>query len=188
MALDAAGRILIAGEAYGDTDAALFAARLTTAGAADPSFSGDGFNVLQLGAHTSPGFDVAVHGDGVVVSTELQTGDQRGLAALRFTAGGALDTGFGGGDGIADLTPANDDLEAGGIAVDPAGRILVGGSVIGDNRWAVARFTAGGAADGAFGTGGLSLFAMPGGSLSHATDLLLTGERASCPATPPLRT
>ncbi len=180
VALDGAGRILLAGEGFDDSSGYLFAARLTSGGQADSSFSGNGFNILQIGDATSPAFDVAVHGDGLVVSTELRTGDQRGLAAVRFTAAGALDTDFGGGDGIADVTPANDDLEAGGVAVDAAGRILVGGSVIQDSRWAVARFTATGAADPAFGAGGLSTFSMPSGdSRSHATHVLLTGDVAT---------
>ncbi len=105
------------------------------------------------------------------------------FGVARFLAGGAVDTGFGSGGaaatGFADL-----GLAPSGVAVQPDGKIVwVGNQTVYDGHggtvtdFAVARFTATGALDPAFGTGGrvtTEFFAPPlAGAQEFATSVLV---------------
>jgi uncharacterized delta-60 repeat protein len=84
------------------------------------------------------------------------------VAVARFTADGAIDTTFGGGDGVVILDPffgaAADVLTT--IALDQSGnpgadgRIVIGGHTFGRNCAFLARIAANGAVDTTFGSNG----------------------------------
>jgi uncharacterized delta-60 repeat protein len=126
----------------------------------------------EVGIATQPGGKIVVSAT-VANATDP---DDRDVAVLRLDAGGALDATFGvGGVRVLDLSTAHDTgtalvgLDAArGISVDSAGRIYVlavsrgvgdaaGGGPRTDTDFTVARLTADGELDTAWGTGGKHL-------------------------------
>jgi uncharacterized delta-60 repeat protein len=150
--------------------------RLTSAGAPDPSFAGDGIQTVDIGAGQSDlVYGVAVQPDGKVVAAGW---DSSGLAVFRIDTDGSLDPTFGEG-GIVDTPigePAGRD-EARAVAVTGDGKIVVAG--VSDAEWpyigkvAVARYLPTGQLDPAFGTGGIVLTAGPPGERAAAYTLAL---------------
>ena len=153
------GRMVVAGFAYSGGAALPLIARLTSTGALDRSFDGDGMRVLPA----SLGGTVLGHAGGVDV-----TGDGRVLVGLwenhvnshhwgvaRLTPAGALDGSFGGGDAVvtSTLTSSNGGVIMRGLEIDGHGRIVVGGSAAG-NQPAIARYSAPGVPDAGFGSAG----------------------------------
>ncbi len=137
VALDGASPVLggYVGTAFGDADFA--AARLTSAGALDTSFSTDGKDTLDLGmggAHSQDfAQDVAMDGNKVVLG-----GSSGGtMAAVRYTSGGALDTGFD-GDGIATAS-AGIFSQGQSVVVDGGSKVTVAGSSFGGGATTSAR-------------------------------------------------
>ena len=131
---------------------------LFAAGDLDPTFSGDGIATFDYKAHDHAG-DVAVQADGKVVVAGVTDGLNavgEDFLVVRFNADGSLDTSFGGGDGFV-VTDFGRRDGASAVEVLPDGRILVAGgseeSGTGDYRFALARYTAGGALDTSFGGG-----------------------------------
>ena len=129
-------------------------------GTPDPTFSGDG--VVLTGFKKGDGArdevqDIALQPDGKIVAVGMINGlGQWGVA--RFHSNGSLDTSFS-GDGW--LTDAFDkqvrDEWANAVAVQADGKIVVGGSAYRaatHQDWVAVRYTASGALDSTFGTGG----------------------------------
>jgi uncharacterized delta-60 repeat protein len=136
-------------------------AAIGAAGDPDPSFSGDG--ALTTGFGTTP-FHPADRGNaaarlstGEVYVTGTSGGD---FALVRFTAAGALDSTFGGGDGIVitDISGAGSDDQASAVSVDTAtGKVVVAGQT-GNNEtadFALVRYTSTGVLDPGFGGDGI---------------------------------
>lgn len=64
----------------------------------------------------------------ILVASDVYEDANAQAAAVRYTAGGVLDTTFGGGDGIAVVdTPSSSD-QAFGVIVQPNGRVVTAGS------------------------------------------------------------
>jgi uncharacterized delta-60 repeat protein len=112
---------------------------LFAAGDPDPTF-GAGGSIQQ--PMSWPG-DSAVQADGKVVLVGA-AGDK--AVVLRFTADGAVDTTFGGGDGRVEVAPAAFSNVFYSVALQPDGKILAGGS-------GLARFNPDGSLDPTFGGG-----------------------------------
>jgi uncharacterized delta-60 repeat protein len=76
--------------------------------------------------------------------------------AVASQQAGALDPGYGDGGRV--VLPVGDDAEATAFALQPDDRALLGGVALfgGEERFAVARLTTEGAADGTFGDGGIA--------------------------------
>src|SRR5262249_15409528 len=130
--------------------------RLTTGGALDTSFDGDGKQTISFGSFDDVGYRVAVDSlDRIVVDGITSNGSQYSFAVARLTTAGALDTSFD-GDGrqtIAFGTLMNQSSE---VAIDSLNRVVVIGSTHNgsSNVFAIARLTATGALDTSFdGTG-----------------------------------
>jgi uncharacterized delta-60 repeat protein len=104
-------------------------------GAADPgdlddSYSGDGRVLTDLGG-VDAGKAVAVQPDGKIVvvgQTEGPTALIQGTALARYNTDGSLDTSFGAGDGFVVTDSPTTDILASDVAVQPDGKIVVGGS------------------------------------------------------------
>ncbi len=127
--MDNAGRVIIGGSSQQIGTAPDFAvARLTSSGELDASFSGDGKQTVDFGGTTDSGQSVAVDSAGRVIiggySQQAATGSD--FAVARLTPAGELDANFA-GDGKETI-----DFDSSGdvgysVAVDSAGRLLVGG-------------------------------------------------------------
>ncbi len=115
IAVDPLGRTVVAGTASDGVDIYLAVARFTVAGAYDGNFSGDGRQtvLVDLGGVGSLQFGgMAVDRfSRVVLAGVSPTASGNRLVVVRLTAAGALDSSFGGGDGVADFAyGATDDI------------------------------------------------------------------------------
>jgi len=134
-----------------------------------------GFGVGGNGKVTIPesyqflAFEVALQSDGKIVITGRgfdQVEGRTGLAVIRYSQDGTLDTSFGGGDGIvvADVPPPgggeSPDVLGYDVAIQPDGKIVAAGVATAVNFGSsssaavIARFTPDGERDATFGTGG----------------------------------
>src|SRR5688500_17254408 len=120
-------------------------------GALDPTFGVAGKAVTDFGGAQDIGSGLAVLADGSFVVVG-ESGGQ--FAVAKYTANGALDTGFGGGDGLV-TTAIGSIARATSVAIDGSGRIVVGGyATVGTTEdFAVARYDAGGNLDTSFRRG-----------------------------------
>jgi uncharacterized delta-60 repeat protein len=146
--------------------------RLNADGKVDPTFGTAGktvftmsphpFNVCRAAAQTKDG-KIIVAGDMVGSGVSAGSDLNRDFALVRFNPDGTLDTTFG-SEGVTTtsitlpgIATLRDDLAASLLVLDD-GRIVVGGStaeiVTGNKRPVLARYTADGALDPTFGTGG----------------------------------
>ncbi|GDY23353.1 hypothetical protein LBMAG56_47000 [Verrucomicrobiota bacterium] len=156
VAVQSDGKILVAGFS-GNFDSYNFAlVRYTAAGALDPSFGTGGKVTTDFGSSTDYGVSVAVQGDGkIIVTGYFSNGSNDDLALARYTTAGALDPGFGTGGKV--ITAFGSGTDQGySVAVQGDGKIIVAGyTANGSNTdFALVRYTAAGALDPSFGTGG----------------------------------
>ncbi len=171
--------------AAGFMETQLAVARFSADGVLDPTFGGKGVVTLQVGPAGAAAIAsaVAVQSDGKIVVAGRTRFDcdlddpsckrvRRGVVA-RFNADGALDASFGtGGVALLDAGEPYTEITQGGLALEPSGRIVVGGnaeSPDGPHYVFVARLTSAGALDVDFGNAGVTLvdtgygYSSPGG-------------------------
>ena len=196
LALRPDGRIVVAGTAYarGTTSDQFVLACFTPAGKLDLSFGTDGLVQTHVGASGAAVQSLALQPDGkiLVVGTAFSNGPtDDDFALVRYTPDGQLDAQLGSG-GIVTTDFGSNEVgarpsldRAGGVAVEPDGRIVVGGSTRGEHQaFAVARYAADGSLDSSFGVGGkaripaqsaqvYAVIVQPGG------DLVLAGSAGS---------
>jgi len=152
------GKILLAGETdflgNGDNDFAML--RYDSDGTLDPTFGTGGVQTTAIG---SGGADdvakaLAVLPDGKIVLGGHTAGADEDFALARYNPNGSLDTSFGtGGTQITEVGTGDDAANA--MAVQPDGKIVLGGYTTGANRdFAVVRYEPNGSLDTGFGTGG----------------------------------
>lgn len=170
VTFDGSGRLLVTGSAfYPSLGWVVFVVRvLYPACTRDPAFDGDGYFTWD-GADQLFGLAIAtttvVVGsfpvERIVVGGEVRPGSGAGdgadLLLVRLRGDGTLDPGFGGGDGWAsyDFDAESNSLAA--LAIDDAGRIVLGGTVDlagEDPDLMVVRTLPGGTLDGTFGSFG----------------------------------
>jgi uncharacterized delta-60 repeat protein len=167
LAIQADGRIVIAGQSVqGSTGTDFAVARVTTTGALDDTFSGDGkrtFGFLNLSAEDIA-YGVSVHGGkAVVAGYSLQAATDKDFAVARLTGAGALDGTFS-SDGKRTFGFGNGNKrdEANAVAIQADGRIVMGGYSLRDittiQDFAVARVTTSGGLDPSFSGNGRQTF------------------------------
>jgi uncharacterized delta-60 repeat protein len=155
------GKTVVAGvgdDADGYANDNLVLGRLTAAGKPDPAFGG-GDGVLLLPGYYDP--DAAVQPDGKILVAARQVvpggpSEENGfgdVVLFRFKPDGTPDASFGGGDGRVSL-PFESSASHNPVALAPGGKIVVGGFRHNVGGFYAARFTAAGAVDTSFGTGG----------------------------------
>ena len=159
--------------AAGFMETQLAVARFSADGVLDRTFGAQGVVTLQVGPAGAAAIAsaVAVQSDGKIVVAGRTRFDcdlddpsckrvRQGVVA-RFDADGSLDASFGiGGMVLLDAGEAYTEITQGGLALDPSGRIVVGGNTEapdGPHYAFVARLTAAGALDGGFGNAGVTL-------------------------------
>jgi uncharacterized delta-60 repeat protein len=156
VALDASGRVLVAGSFFDGTRNVAFVARYSSNGSADTSF---GVNGVSTGfdTHNYRAQDVATDASGrILVAGIASNGAREGFFVARFTSAGAADTTFGSGGLFVDFD-AGIDSQGLSLAQQADGKILVAGIVSNGTRtgFAIARYTTSGAADTSYGSSGV---------------------------------
>jgi uncharacterized delta-60 repeat protein len=156
VAVDSAGRIIVAGQSHNGSDSDFAVVRYTSAGELDTTFGTDGKVTTAIGSSTDWGRAVVVDSQGrVVVAGYSYNGSDEDFAVARYTAAGVLDTSFGGGDGIVTTAIGSGTDSGYAVAVDSQDRVVVAGYSDSGSDWdfAVARYTSAGVLDISFGGG-----------------------------------
>jgi uncharacterized delta-60 repeat protein len=156
VALQADGKMVVAGSAGSGSMSDIAVARVNTAGILDTSWSGDGLLTSDFSSEDAA-HGVAVQSDGkiVVVGTAGMTG-ARNFLVVRYLADGSLDPAFGTtGVGHTLTSFGRSDDIARAVAFQPDRKIVVAGTVLGpgDYDFGVARYLADGSLDPSFGGG-----------------------------------
>jgi uncharacterized delta-60 repeat protein len=173
VATDRAGRLVVAGTAYDVRGAGASHPFVATPGA-PPALIRSGLKSFRASA-------LALAPDGAAVVAGSGRAPLRSvLAAVRFTAAGRPDPGFGIG-GVATVPPGpGEDAFATAVALDRAGMVVLAGTVAAGERTSTAlvRLTTGGALDPTFAPSAAA--AMPGSApaalaLDAGDDLVVAG-------------
>lgn len=157
VAVQADGKILVAGTV---TDAPVvdFALlRLNIDGTADNTFSTDGIVTTDFG-DWDEATSIAIQSDGkIVVAGSAFNGSTFELAMARYNSDGTLDNSFGTAGKVTTDVGFGDD-HANAIAIQPDGKILISGGTdasSGSGDFVLVRYNANGVVDGSFGSGGI---------------------------------
>lgn len=149
-------------------------ARYNADGTLDTGFAGDGTTTLGFDGFAQASGVAALAGGKVLVAGTGVHGEKMQVTLARYTAGGALDASFGGGDGTvaSDLGAFGSTAEA--LAMQADGRIVVAGNGGGaSDDLLVVRYNADGSLDTTFGDGDGSVTVDFKGGHDHATALAL---------------
>lgn len=164
VAIQADGRILVATQVGSPQD--FVVARFDSVGVLDEAFGTDGFAVAGFNVNWSDSIEaMAVQPDGKIVAvggTESGNGSAEDIALARFDADGFLDPTFD-GDGLQTTAIAGVEAKALAVAVQPDGKIVVGGQVRLPSAYTdmlVARYDSTGTLDPSFGTGGITTMSL----------------------------
>jgi uncharacterized delta-60 repeat protein len=151
VALQTDGKILAVGKKIGsDTDIGL--TRYNQDGSLDDTFNNDGIKITDITGQDDEGFGVALQSDGkIVVVGGTDSGGTYDFVTIRYNDDASLDATFS-FDGIVITDFASDFDEAVGVAIQPDGKIIVGGvsSVGNAGNFAIARYDSDGNLDGTF--------------------------------------
>jgi uncharacterized delta-60 repeat protein len=161
VAIQGDGAIVAAGRAN-CREARFAAARYGSDGALDQTFGGDGRVTTDVARRWDVASAVALQVDGKIVlagTASIET-DRSRFAVIRYAIDGTLDPTFG-GDGIVTTPPQDCIAQGKALAIQPDGRIVVGGFDGCIDRFAVARYRVGGHLDTSFGGDGTVTTAFP---------------------------
>jgi uncharacterized delta-60 repeat protein len=167
LAVQSDGKIVVAGTVLNGNYANMFVARYQSNFARDNSFDGDGVKFVAWSgdtvgravtidytgtASTNPRF-----GSIVVAGTKQERTAYAGFVVARLKPNGGFDNSFD-GDGRAMMYIGGAATDASGVVMQPDGKIVVAGTATYnaplDNKFALARLTANGAADTTFAGAG----------------------------------
>lgn len=186
VALQADGKILVAGgSAQGASGIDFALLRYTANGALDTTFGNGGKVTTPFGNDTDRAYAIVVQGDGRIVVGGSSTQDVTGpdFALARYTSTGALDTTFGnGGKVLTALKSGNVGEHVYALALQTIANEEHIVAVGGEGNFVAARYTPAGALDPSFGTGGVvvDLFtsiigAARGVVITPANEIVLAG-------------
>jgi uncharacterized delta-60 repeat protein len=154
VAVDSFDRIVVGGFAFATPTSADFAvARLTTAGAPDISFGGNGLQTIDFGMTSEVAYGVDIDSLGRIVVVGETSLPGNSYAVARLTPAGVLDTSFDGdGKQTIGVAGASAPSRSYSVVVDSMNRVIVGGpTTIGSSvDFAVARLTVAGSLDTSF--------------------------------------
>lgn len=151
VAIAPEGKIVLVGDGLVALDGDFFVTRLTSSGALDSTFSGDGRTTTGFGGENDAALDVAVQTDGRIVVAGRTDSDGEfdyDFAVARYTTSGGLDGSFN-FDGKASIGFGYSD-QARAVALQPDGKIVLAGPSDPDDApsdFAVARLNTIGLAD-----------------------------------------
>jgi uncharacterized delta-60 repeat protein len=169
MAVQADGKIVVAGWGHNALGYTFELTRLQRDGALDTTFGTQGKVMTKIGNGTAEGHAVALQADGkiLVAGSVDESPKGKSFALARYNADGSLDGSFGTG-GIVTTSFGSQSDEAFAIVVQPDGKIVLGGHALSATRgldFALARYNADGSLDGGFGSGGKVLEPIRAGNL-----------------------
>jgi uncharacterized delta-60 repeat protein len=152
VAVQADGRIVVAGRATvsGNQDFAL--ARYNSDGSLDTTFDGDGRVTTDFAGATDQGFAMAIQGDGRIVVAGPAVLPANDFALARYNTDGSLDTTFD-GDGKVTTDFAGGTNIVYAVRIQGDGRIVAAGCSncgFGGNDFALARYNTDGSLDTTF--------------------------------------
>jgi uncharacterized delta-60 repeat protein len=172
-------KFVVAGDAFNNSWHVSAVVRYNLDGTLDSTFGTGGIvtNVFAPGANgawATSVLDVGILGSGhkITVAGYGSSGGVAYFGMARLLGNGALDTTFGGGSGMAELSfgAAHDD-EANALLLQAGEYILAGVSLAdtnGNGNFAAARFTSGGVLDTSFGNAGVVSFDFAGQAYAQA--------------------
>lgn len=134
LALQDDGKVVVVG---GRTSGSSIV-RLTSSGALDPTFSGDGRNVVNFSG-PDIAWGVGIQEDGAIVVGGIAGNGDQNFALARFTSAGGLDGSFGtGGSLTTDPTTGDDGITD--LVIQDDGAIVAAGYAAGASKVVVARY------------------------------------------------
>ncbi len=202
LALQADGKIVVAGYAWNGSNDDFALARYNTNGTLDTTFGAGGKVVTPIGASNDQANALALQADGKMVVAGYSAsgfGGSPGLnwdfALARYNTNGTLDTAFGTGGKVVtaisgcNLASCGDDV-AHAVAIQSDGKIVAAGyytDVATPLVWHIAlvRYNTNGTLDTAFGSGGKVTTAVRDEDIAHAVaiqpdgKIVVAGESAS---------
>ncbi|MCC7306375.1 MAG: PxKF domain-containing protein [Acidobacteria bacterium] len=151
VAIQADGKIVVAGYASNGTNDDLAVARYNTDGSPDTTFSGDGKVTTPI-LGFDQAYSVAIQPDGKIVAAGASgSSSNLDFAIVRYNSDGSLDTTFD-GDGKV-TTPIGSSFDgAYSVAIQPDGKIVAAGYTDNafDTDFAIARYNSDGSPDTTF--------------------------------------
>jgi uncharacterized delta-60 repeat protein len=173
LALQADGRVVVAGVTDFGGNADFGVLRLNADGSIDGSFNGTGMVITDFAGSTDAANAVRVQLDGKIVAAgSAWSGSHSAIALVRYLTNGALDAGFGTGGKVTRATDTSVNDQALAVALQADGKIVTSGDSAPSftpTSAIVARFNADGSYDTAFGTGGVfAVQVLPGPSSAPA--------------------
>jgi uncharacterized delta-60 repeat protein len=147
--------------------------RYNADGSLDPSFGSGGIVTTDFGS-SDTAFAIGLTADGKIVAAgATNSSDPGDFAVARYNPDGSLDTSFGsGGRATTDVASGSNDT-GNGVVVLADGRVVVAGitsPASGSTAFAVVRYTAAGAVDPTFGSGGRATASF-GNPINNAFDI-----------------
>ena len=128
VAIDSLDRVVVAGCTQTGSNSDFAVVRLTSAGALDSSFDGDGKQTIDFGSLSDFAYGVTIDSlDRIVVVGNTSNGSNKDFAVARLTGAGALDSSFD-GDGKKTIALGSGDDQALAVAVDTLDRVVVAGN------------------------------------------------------------
>ncbi len=156
VAIQADGKIVVAGYSYNGANDDFALVRYGTDGTLDVSFGTGGIVTTPIGANSDRGFSVAIQTDGkIMVAGSSYNGTNEDFALVRYGTDGTLDASFGTGGKVRTVITSEDWGSA--VAIQTDGKIIVAGSSFSglSITFAIARYEADGTIDTSFGWGGI---------------------------------
>jgi uncharacterized delta-60 repeat protein len=166
VAVQADGKILLAGSAGSGSNLDFGLARLNSDGSLDNTFSGDARQVTAMGTGEDVARAMVLLADGkILLAGHATTNSNSDFALARYLSDGSLDTTFGVSGKVMTAIGSGKD-QATAIAVQSDGKIiLVGVSTQGTtDDFALVRYLSNGALDSTFGSGGKVVAAVGSGA------------------------
>ena len=158
VAVQSDGKIVVAGSSYDGSSNIDFAlVRYNPNGSLDPSFNGTGKVTTAIGNGDDYGSSVAVAPDGkiIVAGSSYNGSSNADFALVRYNSNGSLDPSFNGNGKVTTAIGNGGDV-GNSVAVQPDGKIVVGGSSLNGStpHFALVRYNPNGSLDLSFnGTG-----------------------------------
>jgi len=175
VAIQPDGNVVAAGAVFGLTEAKFLVARYLPDGTPDPAFGVGGIVTTSIGGTRAQATAVALQPDGkIVASGSAVIGGTYRFAVARYEDDGDLDASFGTGGVV--VTDVGGEGAATGLVRQPDGSLVVAGTRYTDNTFTdgdivLAGYTEAGSADGAFGTGGITVTDL-GPGIANAENLI----------------
>jgi uncharacterized delta-60 repeat protein len=178
VALQADGRILVAGSSSNGSNDDFAVTRYNADGSLDTTFSGDGKATAAIGSAGDIVRKVLLQADGRIIVAGYASNGSNDFAVARFTADGALDLTFSGDGKAITAVGNNSDMAYDAVLQSDGAILLVGSSYNGtDNDVALVRYNATGSLDTSFDVDGkLTLGIGTGDDVAWAVALQADGK------------